>query len=282
MQGEPAESLRDKSNASGGWLPPLTCDVRHLVMQNHTMIMPAVLAILLVGCARDSVIIGKLGKPVGTELTIEGAFQGEHHVLVARVNGEKLATPVLVAASNLSPPRYGIPTNTLCRFRGKEVVLEMGGVPIDQDTGAPLPQSSASVPRYFSFEVTEVIAPKEMKTAARVIMTSGFKKMGGGKAQLEILQHSATHFTLRLEIDAFGDPSTFPREVKAEAYSRGNNHIPLKFGGSMSTSWATNTTFGFYELNLEPGTKVGYVILTWKNESKKFVLADVAPTSKQR
>ena len=201
-------------------------------------------------------------------------------MLVARVNGEKLATPVLVAASNLSPPRYGIPTNTLCRFRGKEVVLEMGRIPIDPDTGAPLPQSSASVPRYFSFEVTEVIAPKEMKTEARAIMTSGFQKMGGSKAQLEILQHSATQFTLRLEIKAV--IRNFPSDVRVEAYSSAGKPIPTKFATSMSTSWATNNYTGFYEFSLEPGTKVGYVILTWKNESKKFVLADVAPTSKQR
>ena len=242
--------------------------------------MPAVLAILLVGCARDSVIIGKLGKPVGTELTIEGAFQGEYNVLVARVNGEELATPVLVTPSNLAPPRYDIPTNTLCRLRGKEVVLEMGGIPIDQDTGAPLPQSSASVPRYFSFEVTEVIAHKEMDTEAPVIMKSKVQQINGVKAQFVVFHHKAEKHTLRLEIKAV--IRNFPSDVRVEAYSSAGKPIPTKFATSMSTSWATNIYTGFYELSLEPGTKVGYVILTWKNVSKKFVLADVAPTSKQR
>ena len=193
--------------------------VRHLGMQNHTMIMTAVLAILLVACAGEWVI-GKLGKAVGSELTIEGAFQGGGDVLVARVNGKKLAAPILVTASNLAPPRYGIPTNTLCRFRGKEVVLEVGDRSVDPDTGLPLAQPSASVPRRFRFEVAEVIAPKEMKTEARVIMTGGVQKMGAVEARFEILQDSATQFSLRLEVGAFVDARTFPREVKVEAYSR--------------------------------------------------------------
>ena len=58
-RGEPAESLRDKSNVRGGWLPSLTCDVRHLVMQNHMPV--SVLTIDTLGAGRDSFAIERNG-----------------------------------------------------------------------------------------------------------------------------------------------------------------------------------------------------------------------------
>lgn len=50
-------------------------------------------------------IMGILGYPVGTELTIEGRYYaGKNQWLnVTKVNGKDLASPILIATDNLHP-----------------------------------------------------------------------------------------------------------------------------------------------------------------------------------
>ena len=107
-------------------------------------------------------LVGKLGKPVGTELTIEGTFQAGKNrwVLVAEVNGEKLSPAVLMATSNSGDPLSGIPPNTVCRFKGKEITYVVQNI-IDPKTGQPGQQPTGG--RHFDFKVTEVLSPKGVK-----------------------------------------------------------------------------------------------------------------------
>ena len=112
--------------------------------------------------ADEGPLVGKLGKPVGTELTIEGTFQARKNswILVSEVNGEKLSPAVLMATSNSGDPFSGIPPNTVCRFKGKEITYVVQNI-IDPKTGLPGQQPAGG--RHFDFKVTEVLSPKGVK-----------------------------------------------------------------------------------------------------------------------
>ncbi|MDB6024067.1 MAG: hypothetical protein JWM68_290 [Verrucomicrobiales bacterium] len=115
-----------------------------------------------VASAGESPIVGKLGKAVGTAMTIEGTFQDGKNswLLVSTVNDKKLATPVLMPTENLDPFAH-IPTNTVCRFQGKEITYVVEAV-IDPKTGREMQQASSG--RHFDFKVTKVLAPGGVKT----------------------------------------------------------------------------------------------------------------------
>jgi hypothetical protein len=125
------------------------------------------LSLLLLGSvalvsADDKPMVGKLGKPVGTELTIEGTFQAGKNswLLVSKVNDKKLTNPVLMPTENLDPLAK-LPTSTLCRFKGKEITYVVESV-IDPKTGNEMQQAAPG--RHFDFKVTEVLVPKGVKT----------------------------------------------------------------------------------------------------------------------
>ena len=91
-------------------------------MKSRIIAFVTSLITLAAAYAAESPVLGQLGKPVGTELTIEGRFQAgkDSWVLVERVDGERLSRPVLIATGNLDPLAR-IPTNTVCRLKGKEL-----------------------------------------------------------------------------------------------------------------------------------------------------------------
>jgi len=112
--------------------------------------------------AGEKPIVGKLGKPVGTELTIEGTFQAGKNswLLVSKVDEKQLTNSVLMPTYNLDPFAR-IPTNTVCRFKGKELTYVVQKV-IDPKTGRDAQQALSG--RHFDFKVTEVLVPKGVKT----------------------------------------------------------------------------------------------------------------------
>lgn len=112
--------------------------------------------------AGEKPIVGKLGKPVGSELTIEGTFQAGKNswLLVSKVNEKKLTSPVLIPTDNLDPVAH-ISTSTICRFKGKEITYVVQSI-VNPKTGRELQQASAG--RHFDFIVTKVLAPRGVKT----------------------------------------------------------------------------------------------------------------------
>ena len=110
-------------------------------------------------------------------------------------------------------------------------------------------------------------------TQAQLIMKSKIQQIHGVRAQFVVFHDKAEKHTLRLEIEAV--IRNFPSDVRVEAYSSAGKPIPTKFATSGSTSWATNIFCGFYEFNLAQGVRLGYVMLTWKNVSEKFILTSV-------
>ncbi len=96
------------------------------------------------------------------KMTIEGTFQGGKNswLLVTKVNGEKLTNAVSVPTDNLDPLAH-IPTNTVCRFKGKEITYVVRPI-IDPKTGLQMQQASPG--RHIDFKVTEALAPKGVKT----------------------------------------------------------------------------------------------------------------------
>lgn len=103
-------------------------------------------------------IIGHLGVIIGTDLTIEGTFQGGKNswFLVTKVNGKDLPEPKLIPADNLDHSAK-IPTNTLCRFKGVEITYVVKSV-VDPKTGQECQQASPG--RHIDFHITEVLAPE--------------------------------------------------------------------------------------------------------------------------
>lgn len=97
-------------------------------------------------------IMGKLGCPVGTELTIDGAFGGGKNswILVTKVNGTNLTSKIYIA-SNLIHPGHNAQTQTniICRLKGCE-----GTCVVPYQKG----QQAAPI-RHFFFIVSQVLLP---------------------------------------------------------------------------------------------------------------------------
>ncbi len=131
-------------------------------MKLRTAVFFSLLSSVVLVSAGETPMVGKLGKPVGTELTVEGTFQGGKNswLLVSSVNGEKQAPPVLIATDNVDPFAH-IPTNAVCRFRGKEITYVVRSA-IDPKTGHDMQQASPG--RHFDFKITKVLAPAGVKT----------------------------------------------------------------------------------------------------------------------
>ncbi len=112
--------------------------------------------------AKEPPIIGKLGRIVGTELTIEckrsPPWKGDY-LLVTMVDGNELKKPVLLAVVNLAQP-FNVATNVVCRFKGVETTYVVTPV-IDPKTGEEMQQAAGG--RHFEFKVTEVLAPEGVK-----------------------------------------------------------------------------------------------------------------------
>jgi len=106
-------------------------------------------------------IVGKLGFPVGTDLTIDGTFKAGKNswVLVTKVNDKELPVPVLISTANLAYP-VKIPTNVVCRFKGVEITYVIKPV-LNPKTGEEMQQAASG--RHFDFKVTEVVAPVGVK-----------------------------------------------------------------------------------------------------------------------
>lgn len=131
---------------------------QEMEMQRWTALVVAVLFGTIAGAQSDTnAIMGQLGHPVGTELTIEGAFGGGKNswILVTRVNGTNLIPNVRIG-SNLQHPGHNLETqiSIICRLKGYETT----GVVPNRDPG-----QQAAPGRYFRFHVAEVLAPDGLK-----------------------------------------------------------------------------------------------------------------------
>ena len=98
---------------------------------------------------------GKLGYPVGTELTIEGKYKGGKgsEILVTKINEIELASPQYISTS-LNPSK--IPKDAFCRFIGVERTFI---VESDKDKTGEEPRRQIASGRHFIFEVSKVLAP---------------------------------------------------------------------------------------------------------------------------
>lgn len=127
------------------------------------------LALLIGGCsgvllAQDAPIMGKLGYPVGTELTIEGTFIGGKNrwVKVAKVNGKDLPSPVTISTRYLTEVSH-TPPNSHCLFKGVEITYVIKPV-LDPKTGKEMQQAGGG--RRFDFEVKAILSTEREKTRA--------------------------------------------------------------------------------------------------------------------
>ena len=75
----------------------------------------------------DEVIMGKLGKPVGTEMTVEGLLNMRmgYGLSISKVDDKEISPPVEVWVYNLVPIPF-FPENTVCRVVGFESVINFG------------------------------------------------------------------------------------------------------------------------------------------------------------
>ncbi len=111
---------------------------------------------------------GKLGHPLGTYLTIEGArwdtanvkTAGPNTLLVDTVNGKKLGSPVPVHLENLQDP--GLPKGERCVLRGHETG-RMIGVPDEVARAEHILRPQAGWQFWRTFVVTSVVSPNSVK-----------------------------------------------------------------------------------------------------------------------
>jgi len=94
-------------------------------------------------------VMGNLGKPIATELTIEGvSSRGKGDFLsVTKVDGKEIAPPIGVEIYNLYPDPV-VPANTVCRFEGIETIIDFGNSSMTQKFGKQL-----------WFKVNKVLSP---------------------------------------------------------------------------------------------------------------------------
>ena len=148
------------------------------------------LLLLLAGSSlastNDLTIVGTLGKPIGTKLTIEGTFKAGKNswFSVTKADGNNLSSPELIAISNLDPFAK-IPVNTVCRFKGFEITYVVEDIR-DPVTGRS--QQQALSGRHFEFKITEVIVPDDItlrkekspnKTPAHVPLKAALRAPSG-------------------------------------------------------------------------------------------------------
>jgi len=117
----------------------------------------------LMAAKADDVPNGKLGRPLGTYLTIEGIRAekgkvGVNTLLVDTVNGKKLDNPIGIWVENVE----SLPKNTRCILRGYESG-RMIGVPFEVAEKEHIPLSQAAWQFFRDFIVTSVVEPKGLK-----------------------------------------------------------------------------------------------------------------------
>ena len=130
--------------------------------------------------AAEPPIPGILGKPVGTELSVEGTFEGfDRNLLhVVKINGEKLSPAVIIQIGMPTGdlgPFARIPTNTVYKFNGKEMTYVVEAL-IDPKTGKDWQQAVSG--RHFYFMVSEVLAPEGIKIRDQTKQTEANKETG--------------------------------------------------------------------------------------------------------
>ena len=93
-------------------------------------------------------MVGQLGYPVGTIITIEGSAHREVGLKVKTVNGRDLATPVTIRLANLAQA-FNLSTGTVVRLKGRERPI------IVWPKGPPATHTD--------FLITEVLHPDTLK-----------------------------------------------------------------------------------------------------------------------
>jgi hypothetical protein len=134
----------------------INCSDTRRMNHRRTILATAVAAVLSGAMAQPqsdtNQIMGQLGYPVGTELTVDGTFGGGKNswILVTRVNGTNLISKVQIASNLVHPGRnLQTQTNITCRLRGRE---KTGVVPYQEG-------QQAAPGRHFVFIVNEVLLP---------------------------------------------------------------------------------------------------------------------------
>jgi hypothetical protein len=108
--------------------------------------------------------LGKLGRPVGTALTIEGVRQKHGKfaggfLVVDTVNDQKLAKPVSILIQN---SKNLLPADTRCVFEGYETG-SMAGEPPALRKGRLESTHQVNWQFWRTFVITSVIEPKSLK-----------------------------------------------------------------------------------------------------------------------
>jgi hypothetical protein len=103
--------------------------------------------------------------------------------------------------------------------------------------------------------------------SAKIIMKSNVQKINGVNADFVLFEETPAYSMLRLTLG--GKVADYQSKVTVTAFSPEDKAIPLKF---VVTAAGANggPTCGFYDLNLKQGIKLGYAIVMWNGESRKF------------
>ena len=116
---------------------------------------------------QSGILIGKLGYPIGSYLTIEGKRinaikTGVSTLVVFKVNGKKLKEPVGIWIDNVN-----LPDDITCILKGYETIRTIGQPPAIQkwakENGKYIPQPQAVWQVKFYFRTLSVVKPKELK-----------------------------------------------------------------------------------------------------------------------
>ena len=146
-------------------------------MRQRVILLCSVVALVFLGaCAQssrtepspsdalvtDRAPIGRLGRVIGTYLTIEGVRAergkvGVKTLLVDAVNGQTLAHPIGIWVDNVD----GLPQSTRCVFQGYESARWIGTPPEVAEATGQLSQAVWQLYRYFV--VTSVVSPASVE-----------------------------------------------------------------------------------------------------------------------